>query len=154
MTGFRKEFLFIRIGLRAIPSSHLIKENGETKCKITWQSPNSQKLGCFSVQIFKFRENEFHSPLFCSITRVLVLCSTLCVILIKIYRMLFKKNVNKHYKMGGNYKTDPHIMTPWRVKSSESKISSYYKASIVSHSLRKHALVSNSDRLRDTTFLS
>ena len=47
--------------------------------------------------------------------------------------------VNKNFKMAGNYRTDSYITTPWRVKSSESKISSYYKVSTVSHLSRKHA---------------
>ena len=40
------------------------------------------------------------------------------------------------------------ITTPWCLKSSESNISSYYEASIVSHSSRKHALVQQSERYR------
>ena len=93
---------------------------------------------CASFSVVSCYQSKFFMLLplwFFFITRVLVLCFTLWGILIKIYRLVFEKNLNKHYKMAWNYKIDPYNTTTWRVKSSESKISSYYKASMVSHSL-------------------
>ena len=75
------------------------------------EAQNSQRLCCFSRKILDLRENEPCNPLIFSITRILVLCSTFWVILIKIYGSIFEKNFNRHYKMARNYKTDSYTMT-------------------------------------------
>ena len=45
---------------------------------------------------------------------------------------LLRKNVDKLYKILGNYITDSHIRTPWYVPLSESKISQLYSIYSVS----------------------
>ena len=103
--------------------------------------PKFWKIRLFSRQILELRKNESSNSLIFSVTRGLVLCLTFWVILLKFFRSVFENNVNKHYKMAWNCKTDSYIATPWRLKLSESNISIYYKASTVSYSMRKDGWV-------------
>ena len=137
MTDCRKSTFFLsKKAPRALSSQiwwkRMTKQNENHVTK-----PKFSKIGLFSRQIFELRKNESRNPLIFSVKRVLLLCFTFWVTLIKFFRSVFEKNVNKHYKMAWNYKTDSYITTPWHVKSSESNISTYYKASTLSYSLRK-----------------
>ena len=112
--------------------------------KFVWRSLNSQRLGCFKTYPQLMKKPSTHGLFFhykSSGVMFYVLSD-----LIKIYQPVFEKNVNKHYKMSRNDKTDSYITTPWHVKTSEFKISCCYEASIVSNSSRKHALVQQNER--------
>ena len=128
----KSSFFLSKKGLQAIPSSNLMKKNDKQSVKLCAKAQIIKNLAVFFRQILNLWETKSRNLLIFSIKIVLVLCFTFWLILIEICRSVFEKNVNKHYKMAWNYKTDSHIMTPWRAKSSKCKISSCYKVSSVS----------------------
>ena len=69
--------------------------------QIKWRSPTSQRFGFFR-QILNLRENESRNILIFSLQEFW--CYVLHSESDKIYRSVLEKNVNKHYKMTGNYK--------------------------------------------------
>ena len=149
MTDCRESSFFSsRKGLHAISSSSLMKKNDETKSKITWQSPNSQILICFLRKISNSCEYESRSCLIFSITRVIVLSFYILIDSDQNLSIGFLRKISTNFTKWPDIIKQIHIFnrfTPGE-KSSESKISNCYKASIVSHSFRKHALIQGTKR--------